>query len=180
MRVSFQFNGYQNMERKEAMETQKEMENNIVEFNKQAGEGINKGFNTAYDNWSWHELRGEVVSSALQGIVFSCLFAFIILVLTTKNWFISLIAIASISSIILQLFGVMKLLGWDFGIIESTCVIVFIGVSVDYVVHFSHQYVHSIHQTREEKTDAAFKQMGSTILAGGLTSCFSGIFLIIC
>ena len=29
---------------------------------------------------------------------------------------------------------------WKFGLIESICVIVFIGISVDYVSHFSHMF----------------------------------------
>lgn len=126
------------MERKEALEVAAEMEENIVQFNRLAGKGVNKGFTTSYDNWTWLELRGAVVTNALQGMMFSCLFSFVILVVTTRNWYISLIAIGCISSIILQLLGVIKLLGWKFGIIESTCIIVFIGVSIDYVVHFAH------------------------------------------
>ena len=69
-------------------------------------------------------------------------------------------------------------MNWKFGLIESICVIVFIGISVDYVSHFSHMFQHSNSKNRKEKTEYAFNQMGPTILGGALTSCFSGFFLI--
>ena len=60
------------------------------------------------------------------------------MVLVTGNIYVSLLAILYISSIILFLMGVIKINGGNFGLIEATCVIVFIGISVDYVVHISH------------------------------------------
>ena len=76
--------------------------------------------------------------------------------------------------------SMIYLMDWKFGLIESICVIVFIGISVDYVSHFSHMFQHSNSKTRKEKTEYAYNQMGPTILGGALTSCFSGFFLIIC
>ena len=108
------------------------------------------------------------------------MFSFIVLLITTGNFYISLICCFCISSIIIQMMSMIKILGWNFGLIESICVIVFIGISVDYVAHMGHQYVHSLSSNRRGKTQDAFHQMGQTILGGALTSCFSGIFLILC
>lgn len=74
----------------------------------------------------------------MQGIASALLFSFIILVITTGNVVVSFLAILSISFIILFLMGTISLNGGNFGLIESTCVIVFIGISVDYVVHVCH------------------------------------------
>tara|TARA_B110000285_G_scaffold80800_1_gene93272 strand:+ start:1716 stop:2195 length:480 start_codon:yes stop_codon:yes gene_type:complete len=106
--------------------------------------------------------------------------SFLVLLLTTKNFYISVMAILSISAIILGLMSMVNLFGWEFGIIESTCVIIFIGISVDYVVHICHQYIHAMDNQRKQRMDFAFKNMGATILGGALTSSFSAFFLIIC
>lgn len=82
--------------------------------------------------------------------------------------------------IVIQVLSTIKLVGWTFGLIESTCVIVFIGISVDYVVHFSLTYVSSSVPNRRERTQLSFKLIGETILGGTLTSCCSGAFLILC
>ena len=50
-----------------------------------------------------------------------------------------------------------------FGLVESfesTCVIVFIGISVDYVVHICHQYIHAVEVDREIHWEG-FQNLGS-------------------
>lgn len=42
------------------------------------------------------------------------------------------------------------------GIAESIGIIVFIGFSVDYVVHMSHQYVESVFDKRKNRVDWCF------------------------
>ena len=121
-----------------------------------------------------------MVSNALSSVWSSIVFAFVILVATSGNIWISLIAIFCISSIIFGLLSSITLLGWSLGMIESTCLIVFIGVSVDYVIHICHQYIDSIQHKREGRMNQAFKHTGKTIMGGALTSCFSGVFLFAC
>lgn len=99
---------------------------------------------------------------------------------TTWNFWVSLLSTYAIGSIILQMMAMIKLNGWTFGVIQSICVIVFIGISVDYVAHISHQFVHSTHKLRRDRMNEAYRQMGQTILGGALTSVFGGIFLVFC
>jgi predicted RND superfamily exporter protein len=142
--------------------------------------GINNIWHSSFDNWCWLHLRQSFIKYADQGILFSMSMSFLVLLLTTKNFYISVMAILSISAIILGLMSMVNLFGWEFGIIESTCVIIFIGISVDYVVHICHQYIHAMDNQRKQRMDFAFKNMGATILGGALTSSFSAFFLIIC
>jgi predicted RND superfamily exporter protein len=53
--------------------------------------------------------------------------------------------------------GAIWIAGWPFGMSQSTCVIVFIGISVDYVVHISHEYIHSGQLNRYDRTVAAYR-----------------------
>lgn len=145
------------MDRKEAVELYERIEGLITSFNENSGIGLNKGFQTAHDNWAWLHLRRIFVTNAIEGIVISISFAFIILTITTRNVKISLIATGCISCIILMLMGSIVIMGGKFGLVESTCVIVFIGISVDYVVHICHCYIHSIELDRLNRTNNAFK-----------------------
>jgi predicted RND superfamily exporter protein len=117
-------------------------------INKESSDSM-QGFQTAYDNWALLYMHELFISNAIQNIFFSILFSLIILIITTGNVYISFIAIFCITSIVLNLMGVISFLGWKFGMVESTCVIVFIGISIDYVVHICHQYVHSIYDDRK-------------------------------
>jgi hypothetical protein len=66
---------------------------------------------------------------------------FLVLTVPTGNILVSFYAIVAIASIILTLLSVVELKAWDFGLIPTTCVIVFIGISFDYVIHISHAYL---------------------------------------
>jgi predicted RND superfamily exporter protein len=72
------------------------------------------------------------------------------------------------------------LFGWEFGLVESACVIVFIGISFDYVIHICHEYIHCVYVHRKSRMDNSFKNMGETIFSGAITTSFSGIFLALC
>jgi len=179
-RVAFLYRGFRTLNREQALGLYDRIEAMVTKFNAESNTGVNKVWQVAYDNWTWLELRGAAISEAFQGIGVSLTFAFIILLIMTGNVYVSVLSILCISSIILQLMGAIKAVGWNFGLIESTCVIVFIGIAVDYVVHLCHQYMHSVQLKRHGRTKAAFKQMGQTIIAGALTSIFSALFLMLC
>lgn len=60
------------------------------------------------------------------------------MVIMTGNIYVALISIFCISSIILNIMGLIKVLGWDFALIESTGTVVYVGLAVDYTVHVCH------------------------------------------
>tara|TARA_B110001450_G_scaffold219929_1_gene215134 strand:+ start:497 stop:925 length:429 start_codon:yes stop_codon:yes gene_type:complete len=128
----------------------------------------------------WVKFNEIIVTDAEQGVMISLGFAFIVLIITTKNIIVSLLATYSISAIIVQMMAMISFNGWYFGIMQSICVIVFIGISVDYVSHMSHQYVHSTHQLKRNRVNEAYRQMGQTILGGALTSILAGCFMMLC
>lgn len=151
---------YLMQDRERQIEIEKEIDDVMDRFNKFAPKGLQNGWHIAFDHWAWQNLRSTVISSSVQGILLSLLFALIVMILTTGNVWVSVLAIFSISSVKFCLMGVIKINGGNFGIIESTCMIVFIGLSVDYIAHVSHQYTESRDSTRLERTNFALGQMG--------------------
>ena len=53
--------------------------------------------------------------------------------------------------------SMINLLGWQFGLIESICVIVLVGISVDYVSHFAHMFIIAPCDGKKERTDYAYQ-----------------------
>merc|ERR1712096_178791 len=74
----------------------------------------------------------------------------------------------------------MELQGWTLGISECIGLIIFIGFSVDYIVHMCHQYIESAYTDRKNRMEACYFQMGSTILNGAFTSFVAGLILFRC
>jgi predicted RND superfamily exporter protein len=71
----------------------------------------------------------------------------------------------------------MVLKGWNLGVSESIAVVMLIGLSVDYVIHLSSDYMHSSYQSRNDKIKQAFGDMGVSILSGTITTFGSGAML---
>jgi len=53
--------------------------------------------------------------------------------------------------VIISIVAIMRMKGWELGVSESIAVVVQIGLSVDYVVHLSTDYMHSPMQSRNDK-----------------------------
>lgn len=129
----------------------------IDEINKNSPVGINRCFMVADVTWTWLNFKSYLISDGFQGVCISLIFAFIIIFLTTKNFIVSVLSVFCITSIIAQTMSMINLLGWQFGLIESICIIVFVGISVDYVTHFAHMYIHAPFEDRKLRTDYAYQ-----------------------
>ena len=118
--------------------------------------------------------------NTMQGLCYALLFAWIVLLITTNNYILSTMSLLSIVSVIMTVVCSIKINGWSLGIPESVGIIIFVGFSVDYIVHMCHQYNESVNDLRKKKTDTAFFNIGSTIIMGAITSFLSGFFLMQC
>jgi predicted RND superfamily exporter protein len=110
-------------------------------YNSDSGTGLNKGIYTGGIGFTWMRSEKEFIISAIQGILISMTFSFIILVLSTLNIIIAFYAFISISFIVLSMTCMMQIMGWEFGIGASISVVILVGFSVDYVVHLANHYV---------------------------------------
>jgi predicted RND superfamily exporter protein len=83
------------------------------------------------------------VTSAFQGMTIAAIFALIVLVIATKNIIQATVSLLCVGVVIVSVFAVMKLLGWEIGIAESINIVILIGFAIDYIVHLSTTYMHS-------------------------------------
>merc|ERR1712118_612756 len=91
--------------------------------------------------------------------------------------FASVLAIGGVLSSVL---GCMVALGWELGTIESICLTILAGFSVDYVVHLAHAYVNSEKTDRSDRVRSALDEIGVSVFAGVVTSASAAVALMIC
>jgi protein dispatched 1 len=127
--------------------------------------------------WVWMPSEKAFVSSAIQGIVIAMVFAFIVLLIATGNFVQAGMSLVCVAIIIVWVVGIMVMKGWELGVSESISVVILIGFSVDYVIHLSADYMHSSYETRSEKIQQSYQEMGISILSGAITTFGSGAFL---
>ena len=104
-------------------------------------------------------------------------FSFIILLAITRNIVVSVLSIFSVGVVILSVLCIMVLKGYELGVSESICVVISIGLSVDYVVHLAQDYMHSSHKNRSSKMKQAYTEMGVSIFSGTITTFGAGLAL---
>jgi hypothetical protein len=126
-------------------------EERIAEFNNEAPDGINHAFQSSYDLWCIAFLSQSLYQNGMQGFIFSLIFAFVILFGMTLNIIVTIFSVISIAGILVSILALIGMMGWPMGISESLAMIIFVGMSVDYVVHIAHNYVESLLQTRKER-----------------------------
>ena len=127
--------------------------------------------------WAWLVAQSEFVRSALQGIGIAMPIAFLVLIISTRNWIVAIFATIDIVGIMACVLALIDLYEWQFGISESISVVIIIGFSVDYVVHLANAYLESTAEKREDRLSFSLLTMGVSVASGAVTTFLSGFFM---
>ena len=133
--------------------------------------------------WPWMITEQELVDGLFKGFAICFPTAFCVLLFATANVLVSLFAIGTIVFIVASVMGIVQMAGYDLGVAESIAGIIVIGFSVDYVVHMAHMYMEGGEKgalTSKDRTIYACEHMGSTVVAGAVTTGGSGAFMFAC
>jgi predicted RND superfamily exporter protein len=152
----------------------------MTSINNVSGNGINKGIFTEGVAFTWMRTEEEFINSAVQGILISMSFTFLVLILSTMKIGIAIYSAISVSCIVLSVTCIMQLLGWEFEISSSVAVVVLIGFSVDYVVHLANHYGEAAYNGRRQRTKHVLEEIGISIFSGTITTLLSGLPLYAC
>ena len=156
-----------------------EWEDLIELINQGSPEGMNQAVQIT-ERWGWLDTFSEFINSAIQGMIIAITFAFFVLLISTLNIFIAIYATISIGGIIICLMGTIKLLNWEFGVIESVSCVILIGLSVDYVVHLASHYTHSTSNDNYNRMKYSLKYIAISILGGAITTLLAAFALYFC
>lgn len=134
--------------------------------------------------WDWYATQNALLEGMLGGLAIAFPVAFVTLIAATQNVLVALYAIFTIGSIVMSVLGCAALNGWSLGAAESIAAVIVVGFAVDYTIHLGHMYDHAgAHggvEGRTERARYALTTMGSTVLAGAVTTCGSGVFMFAC
>ena len=139
-------------------------------YNSNSPNGINNAIQTAMNHWAFLITQQELVRGAISGSAISLSFAFAVLLLSTMNIVTATFSISCIGLIMLSAIATMEIIGWTLGVIESIAIVILIGFSVDYVVHFANHYVESIYDDRYRRVQESLGHIGISIISGAITT----------
>ncbi|CAF1476566.1 unnamed protein product, partial [Didymodactylos carnosus] len=102
--------------------------------------------------FAFYGVQRELLVGSYSSLVASLGIALLVLFLTSGNLFIAFYALVTITFAIAVSIAIFAALGWELGIVEAIIVIMSVGLSVDFTVHFGVAYIHTnekdIHHVR--------------------------------
>ncbi|KAK3242008.1 hypothetical protein CYMTET_48272, partial [Cymbomonas tetramitiformis] len=141
-----------------------------------APRGLQDGFVTT--SWfRYAETYKALMESATWSLSLSLALAWLVLLLSTGSVILSMLSTLCIACVVIDFMGFMVIAGWGLGIIESVCITVLVGLSVDYIVHIANGYVQGSSQNRHTRVRQAGRHMGMSVLCGAVTTIGGALFL---
>jgi len=123
----------------------------------------------------------NVIDSTLRTLSLSVCGCFVIVMIFTRNWLLSIFTIlTTVLSMSSLFFFIICVLRWEFGAIQVIGFTTFIGLAVDYTVHTSHAYQMSDKPDRRNRVTDALKHAGTAIVGGAFTTGGATVFLLPC
>jgi hypothetical protein len=146
----------------------------------QAPQEVNKAFFSSMDFW-WYDTNTQMFKTAYGSAAIALAAAAMVILLSSRSLVMTFFSVASIGYVLASVTSMMVAAGWTLGFLESICFAILIGVSVDFVIHFSHAYTTLPGEvSRELRTKHALIDMGPSILAAAFTTLAGATIMLFC
>lgn len=125
--------------------------------------------------------KNAILSTTLSSWAISNGLCLLIILLFTRNVFLSIIVMFTVILMVICLMGfVLVGLSIEFGPIEAIGVTIFVGLSANYALHVSHAYHDASTMSRLEKAQLTIFATGSPIMAAAISTIGACAFLLGC
>lgn len=144
--------------------------------------GVRNGFFNAGDFW-WYDTTSHLVNTAFGSATITLIASALVILFSSRSFVLTLFASLSIIYVLTSATATMVAFGWQLGFMESICFAILIGLSADFVTHFSHAYAsfrYGNDADRGQRTKFAIVHMGPSILAAAATSVAGAIMMFFC
>jgi predicted RND superfamily exporter protein len=140
---------------------------------------LGNGFQQSF-KWVDYELERVLLASALLGIGASLAIAYVIILLSTGSFLLTTLSVGTIGCTVATLIAALVWMGWEMSMLESICLTILVGLSVDYTIHLANAWVNSKDETRLKKTQHMLGEIGISVFAASITTFLSAVALFAC
>eukprot|EP00040_Diaphanoeca_grandis_P005674 m.33974 g.33974 ORF g.33974 m.33974 type:complete len:1031 (+) comp16909_c0_seq1:328-3420(+) len=120
--------------------------------------------------WTEMELELTLNRSVYFGMGVSLAIAFVVIVITTNDVLLSLMSVFTIGGIVVSLMATIVWMGWTISVVESICLTILVGLSVDYTIHLANSWRESSEKDRKRRVQETLLEIGISILSAAMTS----------
>ncbi|GAX18142.1 hypothetical protein FisN_25Hh124 [Fistulifera solaris] len=137
---------------------------------KNAPPGIGGMYFTSEDYW-YFDTNASMISSAYISAATAVAVGAAVILFSSHSFVLTFFSGIAITYVLTSVVAAMVALGWTLGFIESICVSILIGISCDFVIHFTHAYSALPGEaSRHARTKSSLIVMGPSILAAAFTT----------
>ncbi|CAI5452267.1 unnamed protein product [Caenorhabditis angaria] len=123
----------------------------------------------------FYDIIYQLKTSTYTSVGFSIIICLFVIIICTRQFYLSIICSFVILSIILWTVAVLILLGWNLSVVESTILIIIIGLSFDYTLHYAVAIQDSkLNSDIQTKIISAHTTAGIACVFGAVTLCLAG------
>ena len=129
---------------------------------------------------SFYDLQKAIARGTYSSIALSLGLAFVVMLLTSRNFIITLYAIITISLAIAGIVASIVLMGWRLNIIESVTISLAVGLSIDFTIHYGVAYRVSDEVDPKSRVQESFRRVGGAVAMAALTTFTAGAAVLPC
>jgi len=125
--------------------------------------------------WAQMASEKEFVITAMIGMAIVFVISIIIFFIASRNVILTLFTLIAKILVILSITAIIKMKGWEFGMLESHCLVVLFGFSIAYIYYYAIAYNDSPLKIRHEKMRHAYHELGKPIFqsfCANIVACF--------
>ncbi|KIH58376.1 hypothetical protein ANCDUO_11417 [Ancylostoma duodenale] len=126
----------------------------------------------------YYDIIATLQSSTLYSVVVSVLVSLAVVVLCTRHCILSIAAGLVICSIMLWTIAASILQGWELSVVESTIIVLTIGLSFDFTLHIAVSYRDDKEVCVESRISSCLSSAGRACTFGAVTSILCGVPLL--
>ena len=146
--------------------------------NENAPAEVKNAYVSSADFWFWDSIY-QLYSAAVGSAGIALATSGLIILLTSQSVAMTVFSVVSVCYVLTSVCSMMVACGWELGLLESICFTILIGISVDFVIHFSHAYTEQLgHIDRHTRTKVSLIHMGPSVLAAAFTTAASAIVML--
>ena len=151
--------------------------------------GLKNGFlGSRKSQWSLVEGLHQLMPSAMLSTVYSGVFVFLALLLGTRNLAVTMLSLLCLVLVFVSFLAFMVVADWHLNMVESCCVGLLFGISVDYIAHVAIGFVNTPEEEIDDETNEeaqsrcryALSLIGSSVLSGMITTVGASLILWTC
>ncbi|RWS26911.1 protein dispatched 1-like protein [Leptotrombidium deliense] len=134
---------------------------------------LKNGFAIA-DYLDIYAFQDLIISGTQLSVCIALAFAVIAVAVSTLDERLTFVAVITIASIILNTIAVLVLIGWQVNVIESICICIAIGLSVDSTLHYTMALKLSPMKKRKDRLTRVYSLMFCPVSVSNLTTLITG------